>query len=302
MRIVYLTDLHGVTAGLHNLIRRESGADLCLVGGDLTSFRGPPAARRVIEPLREAFGRIRAVAGNTDRHEVSAWLAEQGWSLDGRGEELEGLWLSGVEGSTHTPLRAPIEYSETELARRLEAGAPPEDKGAEPTPPPGVPLAGASQATISREGAVTRPWILVTHVPPWQTRCDRIFAGQHVGSSAVRHFLELRRPALHLCGHVHEGVGFDRVGEVTVCNPGAWTAFRYAVVTWNRDEGSCVGMSRDEERRLEGSHAERSGEPPAAPLQVELRRMVPPPLLRFRARARMMAEKVTGYARHRLGR
>ncbi len=331
MRILYLTDLHGVTTGLPELIAREAGADLCLLGGDLTSFRGPEAAERVLRPLAKAFGRIRAVAGNTDRPEVSRWLAEQGWSLDGRGEALDGLWLSGVEGSNHTPLKAPIELAEPELEARLAAGAPPAgapNVGAPPAgaPPAGAPPAGAPNVGTSERdakgapqaagegareqrpgepptrakptrakptrsprparGATTtaataqsaRPWILVTHVPPHQSRCDRIFAGQHVGSTAVRRFLETRRPrpSVHLCGHVHESVALDHVAGVTICNPGSWTAARYAVITWDGN--------------------------PAAPLQVTLRRMVLPPLLRWRARGRMMAEKVTGYARHRLGR
>jgi hypothetical protein len=316
MRILYLTDLHGVTTGLPELIAREAGADLCLLGGDLTSFRGPEAAERVLRPLANAFGQIRAVAGNTDRPEVSRWLATQGWSLDGRGEALDGLWLSGVEGSNHTPLKAPIELSEPELARRLAAGAlpagapptassthaangakgtdgqeahpgnadeiQPRGNPARATPAPATlssaprPARGATSTAAAAQSA--QPWILVTHVPPHQSRCDRIFAGQHVGSTAVRRFLETRRPrpSVHLCGHVHESVALDHVAGVTVCNPGAWTAARYAVITWDGD--------------------------PAAPLQVTLRRMVLPPLLRWRARGRMMAEKVTGYARHRLGR
>lgn len=249
MRILFVTDLHDVRAFLPALVAAERGADLCLLGGDLTNFAGAVAARAVLAPLRRAFGEVRAVPGNVDRPEVTRLLEDEGLSLHGRGEALDGVWLSGVGGSNHTPLRAPTEYSEETLATLLAAGAP------------------------SPEALAARTWILVTHVPPRDTVADRMFTGRHVGSTALRAFLEGAGPALNLCGHIHEGVGQDRVAETTVCNPGAFTAARYAVISV---EG---GQARAEARQLPLGRA-----------------------LRARATAQMVASKVAGYARHRLGR
>jgi len=255
MRILFLTDLHAVHTFLPALLEREAGAELCLLGGDFSNFQGPRAARAMIEPLRRAFPRVRAVAGNTDRPAVIDWLQRQELSLHGRGEGVSGLWLSGASGSNHTPLHGPIEYSEPELATLLAAGRPPAEHA-------------------------DRPWILVTHVPPRDTVCDRLFVGKHVGSSALRRFLQeppgasaRPTPTLHLCGHIHEGVGVDRLGTTVVCNPGALTAARYAVI-------------------------HREGDA----LRPELCQLSLPRSLRMRATVRMIASKVTGYARHRLGR
>lgn len=247
MRIIFLTDLHGTREYLAPLLAREAGADLVLVGGDLTNFAGARQAREIVDPLRRAFPRVAAVPGNVDLAAVQDWLTGEGLSLHGAGRAVDGLWVSGCGGSNLTPLHSPTEYDEETLAGLLDAGAPP--------------------------AGVESPWILVSHVPPARTRCDRMFMGKHVGSPALRAFLARRGPSLCLCGHIHEGVGTDRVGATAVVNPGAFTSRRYAVV------------------HVEG-----------AQVRAELRRLDVPVSLRLRAEVRAMASKVVGYARHRLGR
>lgn len=266
-RIVFVTDLHDVRAFLPAMAEAEAGADLCLVGGDLTNFAGAAEARAVLGPLRAAFPAVRAVPGNVDRREVARFLEMEGLSLHGRGEALGGLWLSGVGGSNHTPLRGPTELGEDELAQLLVAG---------------VPLPAASLL----------PWILVTHVPPRDTVADRMFVGKHVGSTALSAFLraasiEVARPDLNLCGHIHEGVGRERVGRTEVCNPGAFTSGRYARVFVEGDGRR--GVQGDVRHGVEGGG-----------LRVELRMLELPRGQRLRAAAQMIGSKVIGYARHRL--
>ncbi len=43
----------------------------------------------------------------------------------------------------------------------------------------------------------------------------------HVGSRAVTEALEKYRPMIGLHGHIHESSGHDKVGDVTVVNPGS---------------------------------------------------------------------------------
>lgn len=247
MRILFLTDLHATAGYLPALVARETGADLVLLGGDITNFAGADQARNMVAPLRAAFRTVAGVPGNVDRSGVTRWLTTEGLSLHGSGRDVGGLWVSGCGGSNITPLHSPTELDEPALGALLEAGVPPPDF----------------------EG----PWILVTHVPPADTRCDRMFTGKHVGSPALRAFLERRRPALCLCGHIHEAVSTDRVGDTTVVNPGALTSRRYAVV------------HADGER-----------------LRPELRSLTVGPLLRLRVETAAAVTKVMGYARHRLGR
>ena len=68
--------------------------------------------------------------------------------------------------------------------------------------------------------------IAVIHCPPFGTKCDVLFDGRHIGSKAVRSWIEKNQPRLALHGHIHEsprlsGTFLDRIGATTVINPGA---------------------------------------------------------------------------------
>jgi Icc-related predicted phosphoesterase len=67
--------------------------------------------------------------------------------------------------------------------------------------------------------------IAVIHTPPFNTHCDVLFDGRHIGSKAVRSWIEKKQPLLTLHGHIHESprlsnTFFDRIGSTTVINPG----------------------------------------------------------------------------------
>jgi Icc-related predicted phosphoesterase len=67
--------------------------------------------------------------------------------------------------------------------------------------------------------------VAVIHTPPFNTHCDVLLDGHHVGSKAVRSWIEKNQPRLTLHGHIHEspqlsGTYFDRIGATTIINPG----------------------------------------------------------------------------------
>jgi Icc-related predicted phosphoesterase len=67
--------------------------------------------------------------------------------------------------------------------------------------------------------------VAVIHTPPFGTRCDVLFDGRHIGSKALRSWIEKNQPRMALHGHIHEspklsGTFFDRLGSTTVINPG----------------------------------------------------------------------------------
>ena len=63
--------------------------------------------------------------------------------------------------------------------------------------------------------------ILISHTPPARTNLDRTARGEHVGSEAVRRWIATARPALLVCGHIHESWGVERVEGVLCLNAGA---------------------------------------------------------------------------------
>ena len=73
----------------------------------------------------------------------------------------------------------------------------------------------------------TRPreTVFVLHSPPNGTRCDMIGARTHVGSRAIRAFVERHQPPLVLAGHIHESPRVslsyrDTIGDTVAVNPG----------------------------------------------------------------------------------
>jgi hypothetical protein len=73
--------------------------------------------------------------------------------------------------------------------------------------------------------------LFVLHSPPRQTACDMTASRTHVGSRAIRSFLERYQPPLVLSGHIHESPRVsssyrDLIGRTVVVNPGQFGTSR----------------------------------------------------------------------------
>jgi len=70
--------------------------------------------------------------------------------------------------------------------------------------------------------------ILVSHSPP-KGVLDRSSDGRHLGSRAVRETINLKKPGLVVCGHIHASSGMrDQLGDTVVVNAGpAGTVHEY---------------------------------------------------------------------------
>ena len=86
----------------------------------------------------------------------------------------------------------------------------------------------------------------VLHSPPRDTECDVIGSRHHVGSRAIRRFIEQHQPPLVLCGHIHEsprvtGHWRDTIGETPVVNPGQFGSARVCGVWFDpRNPGATL--------------------------------------------------------------
>lgn len=68
--------------------------------------------------------------------------------------------------------------------------------------------------------------VYVIHAPPFNTKLDIIASGAHVGSKAIRAFIEKEQPFLTLHGHIHEsprmsGSFMGRIGKTICINVGS---------------------------------------------------------------------------------
>jgi Icc-related predicted phosphoesterase len=119
--------------------------------------------------------------------------------------------LISLEWVNPTPWKSPRECSEAELSKKLK----------------------------ELECQVACDWDKVIcnfHCPPFNTKLDLApkldkklrpvyFFGQaeaeHVGSKAIRKFIEEHQPLLGLHGHIHESYASDHIGNTLVLNPGS---------------------------------------------------------------------------------
>lgn len=200
-------DIHDEPAAFHDIPELPQ-ADGIIVTGDLTITGSVKQAEQVMDALRSHNLPVWAQIGNMDRPEVDTWLSEKGWNLHTMIRELTPeIALFGVGASTFTPFATPSEFPESAFAAWLEQSW--------------------------RQARRYPHAILVSHNPPKDTTCDVIPGGVHVGSTAVREFIEEAQPDICLCGHIHESRAVDRIGRTVVVNPGALAGGGYVLVRSN---------------------------------------------------------------------
>ncbi len=204
MIIVGLTDIHGHIRALAELMPKLPEADILLVAGDLTHFGDKADAAEVLEVLRQYNERILAVPGNCDRPEVVQYLKDEGISLHGNCVDVDNVAFLGIGGSLPCPGRTPNEMPEREFDKLLKR--------------------------CGREVKANMPVILLTHQPPYGTRADLVGTGRHVGSTSIRRFIDDIKPAVCICGHIHEARSEDTAGKTIVLNPGPADRGFYAYV------------------------------------------------------------------------
>ncbi len=202
MKIVGVTDIHGNIRMSRKLAEAlpDLSPNLILVAGDVTNFGTATAAKRVLEPLLDRGIPLIAVFGNCDGRDVPDFLEELRISAHNKRVEVNGLGIVGVGGSNITPFSTVWELSEDEIENILSRNY--------------------------HEGDV-----ILSHVPPYNTKADRTHSCLHVGSKALRRFIEEKKPPLVLTGHIHEARSIDRIGETLIVNPGPLFRGYYAEIT-----------------------------------------------------------------------
>jgi hypothetical protein len=145
-----------------------------------------------------------AVSGNMDSADIDDAITRLGCSVNARGICIGDVGFFGVSAAPRSPLHTPYEISEDEILRRAEAG-----------------WKSVSHARWN---------VFVPHAPPHKTKLDRIVLGTHVGSTAVRAFIERYQPHVVVCGHIHESRGMDILGASRMVNCGTAAKGQYAII------------------------------------------------------------------------
>jgi len=200
MRALVVADIHGDLEALVKLRRsaEDKGYDRFFLLGDYS--RDYKDEERNISDVKSILNmlsdyEVSAIPGNCDHSSVISIFEEGNASLHNRVLNLQGTAIIGFGGSNTTPFNTPLEYDEKVILDSLN-----------------------NLHSMVQKGSKV---ILMAHAPPKDTGCDVIAAGIHVGSSAVRGYIESKKPDLVLCSHIHENGGVeDAIGGTRIVNIG----------------------------------------------------------------------------------
>jgi len=273
----FVSDLHGRQAryrALFDVVARERPAALFL-GGDLLppAFASRSAAgargrdfitgvllaelRRLRKTLGAAYPRVFAILGNDDsRAQEAAMLAGQSdglWQyVHQRHAAFEDYDVYGYACVPPTPFLLK-DWERYDVSRYVDPGCVSPEEGHRSVPADAHEIRHATiredlqrlvgQRDLSRA-------IVLFHAPPYRTHLDRaaldgrmvdhVPLDVHVGSIAIRQFIEQRQPLLTLHGHVHEsarltGAWSERLGR-TWCLSAAHDGPELALVRFDPDD------------------------------------------------------------------
>lgn len=193
MKILMITDIHSNPDKIYSYLD-ENTVDEIIITGDVTEFGPEDLFVNTLNKFSE-YANVHALFGNCDPINSSELIEKSNaTNIHDNTSNIGDINIVGFGGSNPTPFDTPNEFSDEILYDSL-----------------------SKYSDILSSDSFT---ILVTHAPPLDTNADKIGSGVHVGSSGVRKIIEETQPTLNLCGHVHESVGEDKIGETIVINPG----------------------------------------------------------------------------------
>ena len=189
VKLLAFSDLHRDAERAERLVERASEADVVVGAGDYATMRIGLA--RVVDTLSAVAVPTVLVPGNAEsdtelRRACAGWPSAE--VLHGEAKEIAGTEFFGLGGGVPpTPFPWSFDLSEEEAAAKLEH---------------------CPDRTV-----------LVVHSPP-KGYVDEV-GGRHLGSTSVLEAIDRTRPALVVCGHIHQCWGGEaKIGVTPVVNVG----------------------------------------------------------------------------------
>lgn len=245
---LFATDLHGSahrTGALLDAVARNRPSAVFL-GGDLVPADDGHYLEDVLVP---GFERLRAdlgthypavfvILGNDDPRVLEVSVEEAAkrgiWQyVHGRSASFRSFTVFGYNCVPPTPFHLK-DWERYDVSRYVDPGCVPPEEGVHTVAlPPNQIIYTTIAGDLERltgTGSLARA-VCLFHTPPYQTALDRMALGDrqidhapldpHVGSIAVRRFVEARTPWLGLHGHIHEaarlsGAWMDRIGPTVL--------------------------------------------------------------------------------------
>lgn len=270
---LFVTDLHGSERrydALWAAIMGERPAAVFLGGDLLPHYAQDDGGRDFVREYlaigfaacRKSLGgdypRVFLILGNDDPRTIESTFIEVGkaglWSYahDQRFDLPGGFALYGYAHVPPTPFQLK-DWEKYDVSRYVDPGCASPEEGRRTV---AVPAGELRHATIQRDlerltgDADLRRTVMLFHSPPYDTGLDRaaldgrfhehVPLDVHVGSIAIRRFIEVRQPRVTLHGHIHEsarltGAWKERIGK-TVSISAAHDGPELALVRFDLEE------------------------------------------------------------------
>lgn len=251
----FVSDLHGRRARYLKLFKaiKEHRPSLVFLGGDLlpSAFSSPESTEHLqfdfidhllrsgFDELRRTLGtkypKIYLILGNDDLRSEEAKICETArdglWEyIHNRQTRFQEYAIWGYSYVPPTPFLLK-DWERYDVSRHLDPGCVHLDEGWYSLPPVHSDLKyktiGKDLAALAGASNMEKA-IFLFHTPPYQTNLDRVPndgkmidhvpLDLHIGSIAVKRFVESRQPYITLHGHAHEsarimGSWKDRIGR-----------------------------------------------------------------------------------------
>ncbi len=210
-KFIFTTDVHGNLEFFKDVLDRAKKKDIkaAIFGGDICPLTSMDRQRTFLQysliPLFKKYKKDIFIMMGNDDFALNMGLLESA-EKDGilkllhmKAHKVGAGFIAGYTCINETPFMIKDwERTEDEIAKDLKELA----KKSDP-----------------------KKTIYVFHAPPFGTNLDIIHSGAHVGSRAIREFIEKKQPPVTLHGHIHEsadmsGNFFEKIGRTVCINPG----------------------------------------------------------------------------------
>jgi len=191
MKLLLFSDLHKDKRAAEQLVQRSGDVDVAVGAGDFATVHSGLAG--VIEVLARMSCPTVLVPGNSEtfaalKSACDSW--DSAHVLHGSGTSILGVDFFGLGGGIPVTPFGPWSYDFTESEAKNLLAECPDD------------------------------CVLVTHSPP-KGAADVSSSGTSLGSVTVRKTVEIKKPMLVVCGHIHESGGtHEFIGRSPVVNAG----------------------------------------------------------------------------------
>lgn len=187
MKILAFTDSHGSPSDLVVIAKKASKADIIVCAGDFTIFENE--IQYIMQQLEKLPKKVLIIHGNHEEDVTVDVLAKHFTNIEFIHKkiivvgEYAFIGYGGGGFSTYEP----------EFEMWIEK---------------------------NKEKLKGKKVVLVTHGPPYGTKCDKLASG-YAGNKSFTSYAKKEKPTLLICGHLHElFYKKDKIGKTLVINPG----------------------------------------------------------------------------------